>query len=38
MKAAIIGAALVLFAGGVQAEPAVIASAAYPEGLLWHGG
>jgi sugar lactone lactonase YvrE len=38
MKAAIIGTALALLAGGVQAEPVVIASAAYPEGLLWHGG
>jgi len=38
MKAVIIGAALVLLTGCVQAEPAVIASAAYPEGLLWHGG
>jgi gluconolactonase len=29
---------LVLAAGGVQAEPAVVASGSYPEGLLWHGG
>jgi sugar lactone lactonase YvrE len=38
MKAAIIGTALALLAGGARAEPVVIASAAYPEGLLWHGG
>ena len=30
--------ALTLLAGGAQAEPAVVASGAYPEGLLWHGG
>jgi sugar lactone lactonase YvrE len=38
MKAAIIGAALALLAAIARAEPVVIASAAYPEGLLWHGG
>src|SRR5437762_29164 len=41
---AVVAVALALLAGGAQvaqvakAEPAVIASAAYPEGLLWHGG
>jgi sugar lactone lactonase YvrE len=30
--------ALVLLAGGADAEPAVIASGAYPEGLMWHDG
>ena len=30
--------ALLLIAGGAQAEPTVVASGAYPEGLLWHGG
>src|SRR5258708_31319694 len=30
--------ALALLVGGARAEPAVIASAAYPDGLLWHGG
>ena len=30
--------ALALVAGSVQAEPAVVASGAYPEGLLWHEG
>ena len=38
MKACIIGLAFALLAGSAQAEPVVIASAAYPEGLLWHGG
>ena len=38
MKARIIGVALALLAGNARAEPVVIASAAYPEGLLWHGG
>jgi sugar lactone lactonase YvrE len=28
----------VLLASGAVAEPAVVASGAYPEGLLWHGG
>jgi sugar lactone lactonase YvrE len=27
-----------LLAGSAAAEPAVVASGAYPEGLLWHGG
>jgi gluconolactonase len=30
--------ALSLAVGGAQAEPAVVASGFYPEGLLWHGG
>ena len=30
--------ALLLTASGAQAEPVVVASGAYPEGLLWHGG
>lgn len=30
--------AAVLAAGGASAEPRVVASGAYPEGLLWHGG
>ena len=30
--------ALSLLAGGAQAEPVVVASGSYPEGLLWHGG
>jgi sugar lactone lactonase YvrE len=30
--------ALLLLAGAARAEPAVVASGAYPEGLLWHGG
>jgi sugar lactone lactonase YvrE len=30
--------ALLLLAAGAAAEPAVVASGAYPEGLLWHGG
>jgi sugar lactone lactonase YvrE len=30
--------ALILAAGDAGAEPAVVASGAYPEGLLWHGG
>src|ERR1700741_4849845 len=30
--------AVALFATGAHADPMVIASAAYPEGLLWHGG
>jgi hypothetical protein len=25
-------------AGAAHAEPAVVASGSYPEGLLWHGG
>jgi sugar lactone lactonase YvrE len=29
---------LALLAGAARAEPAVVASGAYPEGLLWHGG
>ena len=30
--------ALLLLAGGAQAEPVVVASGAYPEGLMWHQG
>ena len=30
--------ALLLLANAARAEPAVVASGAYPEGLLWHGG
>ena len=30
--------ALALLAGGARAEPAVVASGSYPEGLLWHAG
>jgi gluconolactonase len=30
--------ALLLAIGGARAEPAVVASGFYPEGLLWHGG
>jgi sugar lactone lactonase YvrE len=30
--------ALLLMAAGAQAEPVVVASGSYPEGLLWHGG
>ena len=30
--------ALALFVGCAQAEPALVASGSYPEGLLWHGG
>ncbi len=29
---------LLLMAGGANAEPAVVASGSYPEGLLWHNG
>jgi len=29
---------LLLMAGGASAEPAVVASGSYPEGLLWHDG
>src|SRR5262249_13379916 len=29
---------LLLLAGSAHAEPAVVASGAYPEGLLWHDG
>ena len=43
MKAPAIALALALLAGlapasPAAAEPAVVASGAYPEGLLWHGG
>jgi len=38
MKAAGLAVAMAVLATGVQADPVVIASAAYPEGLLWHGG
>ncbi len=42
MKARTAAFALTLFASAfatvAQADPVVIASAAYPEGLLWHGG
>jgi gluconolactonase len=38
MTARALGLALLLVAGAVQAEPAVVASGSYPEGLLWHGG
>jgi hypothetical protein len=30
--------AILLLAGGACAEPAVVASGSYPEGLLWQGG
>lgn len=38
MKVRGLSIALALLAMSAQAEPVVIASAAYPEGLLWHGG
>ena len=38
MKARGVALALTLLTSAAYAEPAVIASAAYPEGLLWHGG
>jgi gluconolactonase len=38
MIKAAIAVALALLAGPAAAEPAVVASGAYPEGLLWHGG
>ena len=38
MKARGVALALTLLTSGAYAEPAVIASGAYPEGLLWHGG
>jgi sugar lactone lactonase YvrE len=38
MKTSGLAAALALLATAAQADPVVIASAAYPEGLLWHGG
>ena len=38
MTAGQLALALVLAAGCAQAEPVVVASGAYPEGLLWHGG
>ncbi|MBX9825207.1 MAG: SMP-30/gluconolactonase/LRE family protein [Xanthobacteraceae bacterium] len=38
MKAPAIALALALLAGAAAAEPVVVASGAYPEGLLWHGG
>jgi gluconolactonase len=37
MTALRIAAALVLLATAARAEPTVVASGAYPEGLLWHG-
>ena len=33
-----IALALLLAAGAAQAEPAVVASGASPEGLMWHDG
>ena len=30
--------ALLLLAPSAEAEPTVVASGSYPEGLLWHGG
>ena len=38
MIARLIAALLALGAAAAHAEPAVVASGAYPEGLLWHGG
>src|ERR1700754_158356 len=38
MKVSGVAVALALLVTSAQADPAVIASAAYPEGLLWHGG
>ena len=38
MTARLIGLLIAAVACGAQAEPAVVASGAYPEGLLWHGG
>ena len=38
MKAPAIALALALCATSAAAEPAVVASGAYPEGLLWRGG
>jgi sugar lactone lactonase YvrE len=38
LTARALGLALLLVAGAAQAEPAVVASGSYPEGLLWHGG
>jgi sugar lactone lactonase YvrE len=38
MKARLLAAAIVLAAGGAHAETQVVASGAYPEGLMWHGG
>jgi sugar lactone lactonase YvrE len=38
MKTAAIALALALLASPAAAEPTVVASGAYPEGLLWHGG
>jgi len=38
MIARLIGILLAVFAVAAYAEPAVVASGAYPEGLLWHGG
>src|ERR1700748_1935369 len=37
MRAALV-LALTLLAGPALAEPAVVASGAYPEGLMWHDG
>jgi sugar lactone lactonase YvrE len=38
MMRRVLGLGALLLAGAAMAEPAVIASGAYPEGLLWHGG
>jgi gluconolactonase len=38
MKAGAAAMALLLMAGAAQAEPSVVASGSYPEGLLWRGG
>ena len=38
MKAPLLALTLVLAAGVADADPAVVASGAYPEGLLWHQG
>ena len=38
MIARLIAVTFMLASASAQAEPAVVASGAYPEGLLWHGG
>ncbi|MEA2980287.1 MAG: hypothetical protein QOF09_2110, partial [Alphaproteobacteria bacterium] len=38
MKPRSIALAFVLLAGAARAEPTVVASGAYPEGLMWHDG
>ena len=38
MTGRVLGLAALLLAGAAAAEPAVVASGSYPEGLLWHGG